>query len=384
MLHVSSPLMMSAHSSASQPLHLEVVTDTFPPDVNGVAMSLGRLVDGMRALGHRVEVVRPGRSRKGCAGMPWWPLPGYWEIRVGAPWPGQLLRRWKRSRPDVVYVAIESPLGLSALRAACKLGIPVIGGFHTHFRQYLQRYGMPRFAERVWSYQKWFHRKVAMTLAPSPEAREYLAAAGFPKVEVLGRGVDGALFHPGKRDDELRSSWGAGERSNVVVVVGRVSPEKNIGLAIRAFERMRACQPDTICVVVGDGPARERLETAHPAVRFTGYRHGEALAACYASADVLLFPSETETFGNVFLEGMASGLAVLAYDSAAARWIGRDRENCLKVAMGDEDAFVNAALSLTDASLRRSLGSQARAAAEELDWPRVVLDWQAHIRSVIS
>lgn len=375
--------MPSSPSATSRPLHIEVVTDTYPPDINGVAMSLGRLCDGLRTAGHRVDVIRPGRSRKGYVGMPWWPLPGYWEIRVGAPWPGQLLRRWKKDRPDACYIAIESPLGFSAMRAANKLGIPAIGGFHTHFRQYLHRYGMPNFAERVWRYQKWFHSRLNLTLAPSPEARDHLAAAGFTHVGILGRGVDCQLFHPAKRDDELRRSWGAGEHTAVAMVVGRVSSEKNIELAITAFDRMRAVRPDLVCVVVGDGPAREKLETNHPHVRFTGYRQGEALAACYASADILLFPSETETFGNVLMEGMASGLAVLAYDAAAAAWHGRDGENCLKVPKGDADAYLEAALRLTDPGLRASLGKNARSTAEQHSWQATVAELENHFRSIL-
>jgi glycosyltransferase involved in cell wall biosynthesis len=375
--------MTTTESAPAQPLHIEVVTDTFPPDINGVAMSLGRLCDGLRKAGHRVDVVRPGPSRKGYVGLPWWPLPGYWEIRVGAPWPGQILRRWKKQRPDACYIAIESPLGFSAMRAATKLGIPAIGGFHTHFRQYLHRYGLPNCAERVWRYQQWFHSKLKLTLAPSPEARDQLVTSGFDKVGVLGRGVDCQLFHPSKRDGELRRSWGACETTTVAMIVGRVSSEKNIELAIRAFDRMRAVRPDLVGVVVGDGPAREKLEANHPHIRFTGYRQGEALAACYASADILLFPSETETFGNVLMEGMASGLAVLAYDAAAAAWHGRDGDNCLKVEKGNADDYLEAALRLTDPALRASLGTSARATAEGHSWPAVVADLEAHFRSIL-
>jgi glycosyltransferase involved in cell wall biosynthesis len=374
--------MTDPASANLTPLRIEVVTDTFPPDINGVAMTLGRLCDGLRKSGHHVEVIRPGPSRKGYVGLPWWPLPGYWEIRVGAPWPGQLLRRWKKHRPDACYIAIESPLGFAAMRAANKLGIPAIGGFHTHFRQYLHRYGLPNIAEKVWSYQKWFHSKLALTLAPSPEARELLSSSGFANVAVLGRGVDCQLFHPSKRDDELRRSWGAKETTAVVMVVGRVSSEKNIELAIRAHDRMRAAQPDLLCVVVGDGPAREKLEAHHPRILFTGYRQGEALAACYASADILLFPSETETFGNVLMEGMASGLAVLAYDAAAAAWHGRDGENCLKVAKGDDHAYLEASLRLTDPALRALLGEAARRTAENHSWQAVVADLENQFRSI--
>jgi len=372
-----------APNADGKPLWIEVVTDTYAPDINGVAFSLAKLCHGLRARGHRVEVIRPGRGGEGEFPVPWWPLPGYWEIRVGAPLPGQLRRRWKKNRPDIIYVAIETPLGFTAMRTARKLGIPVIGGFHTNFREYLDQYGMKGFARRVWSYQKWFHGQLARTLVPSPDARRRLMDAGFENVVVLGRGVDTGRFHPGRRDPALRREWGVEGDAPIALVVGRVSPEKNIGLAIRAFQRMRESQPDLACVVVGDGPARARLEKENPDVRFTGYRTGEALAACYASADVLMFPSETETFGNVLLEGMASGLAVLAYDYAAAGWHGVDGVNCLKVPKGDESAFLTAAARLTDAGLRRLLGHGALATAGSLGWPAVVAELENILRDVI-
>lgn len=371
-------------SADGKPLWIEVVTDTYVPDINGVALSLGRLCSGLRQRGHHVVVIRSGRGGEHEVAVPWWPLPGYWEIRVGAPLPGQLMRRWRRQRPDVVYVAIESPLGFSAMRAARKLGIPIVGGFHTNFREYLHKYGMKRFAERVWSYQKWFHENLARTLVPSPDARDRLATAGFTKVSVLGRGVDVELFNPSKRDESLRREWGAGPDTPVALVVGRVSSEKNIKLAIRAFDRMRSIRSDVVCVVVGDGPARDRLQRGNTRVRFTGYRQGDALAACYASADILLFPSETETFGNVLLEGMASGLAVLAYDYAAAAWHGVDGGNCLKVAKSDEDAFLTAAGQLMDGALRSRLGAGARDTAESLGWPSVVAELETILRSVLA
>ncbi len=355
-----------------KPLRIVVVTDTYVPDINGVAMSLGRLCPGLRERGHRVEVIRSGRADGEELWLPWWPLPGYGEVRVGAPWPGQLRRRWQKQRPDVIYVAIETPLGFSAVAAARRLGIPVVGGFHTNFREYLRKYGAGWVSDQVWRYQKWFHERLARTLAPSPEACAKLVAAGFSKVSVLGRGVDTTLYHPDKRCAALRREWGVRDDAPVALVVGRVSSEKNITLAIRAFERMRLSRPDLICMVVGDGPTRARLEHEHPGVRFAGYLVGEKLAVCYASADILLFPSETETFGNVLIEGMASGLAALAYDYAAASWHGVDRVNVLKVGKSDETAFLDAAETLTDVTLRARLGKEARRTAEALSWPSVV------------
>jgi glycosyltransferase involved in cell wall biosynthesis len=190
------------------------------------------------------------------------------------------------------------------------------------------------------------------------------------------------LFHPSHRDPALRASWKAQGDTPVALVVGRVSTEKNIELAIQAIDRMRQSRPDVICVVVGDGPARRKLAREHPEVHFAGYRTGAQLAACYASADLLLFPSETETFGNVLLEAMASGLATLSYDYAAAAWHVTHRENGLKVPKSDEAAYLQAAESLLDPNLRLSLGNQARQTAESLSWPAVVKDLETIMREV--
>ena len=366
-------------------LWIEVVTDTYVPDVNGVALSLGRLCSGLRERGHRVEIIRSGKSNgESGATVLSWPLPGYWEIKVGAPWPGELRRRWQKNRPDVIYVAIETPLGFSAVAAARQLGIPVVGGFHTNFREYLEKYGANWIGKQVWHYQKWFHGRLARTLVPSPDARAKLLHAGFSNVSVLGRGADTRLFTPAKRSAALRHEFGATDETPIALVVGRVSAEKNIGLAIRAFERMRQSRPDLVCIVVGDGPARSKLRHDHPQVQFPGYLLGEELAACYASADILLFPSETETFGNVLIEGMASGLAVLAYDYAAAAWHGVDQVNLLKVKKGDEVAFLDVSAKLLDPAVRATLAAGALLIAGNLSWSAIVVELEQIFSEVVA
>ncbi len=362
-----------------------MVTDTFVPDINGVSLSLGHLCTGLRERGHRVEIIRSGKAHSTHeTTVLSWPLPGYWEVKVGAPWPGELRRRWTKNRPDIIYVAIETPLGFSATAAALRLGIPVVGGFHTNFCEYLENYGTHWIGKQVWRYQQWFHRRLARTLVPSPEARDKLVAAGFAKVSTLGRGVDTSLFSPARRSDALRQSFGVENDAPIALVVGRVSIEKNIGLAIRAFSHLRRSRPDMICLVVGDGPARAKLQRDHPEVRFPGYLTGQDLADCYAAADILLFPSETETFGNVLIEGMASGMAVLSYDYAAAAWHGIHGGNLLKVPKGDEPAFLAAAGRLLDPALRATLGAAARRTAQQLGWPAIIADFETLLRTVIA
>lgn len=378
-------MTLPAPSAPDKPLYLVVVTDTYVPDINGVALSLGRLCEGLRSRGHRVEIIRSGRSNGPAESTVFsWPLPGYWEVKVGAPWPGELRRRWQKERPEVVYVAIETPLGFAAVAAARRLGIPVIGGFHTNFYEYLQKYGVHWVGKQVWRYQKWFHERLARTLVPSPDARDKLLQAGFTKVGVLGRGVDTDLFTPARRSEALRRDFGIQGNAPMALVVGRVSTEKNIGLALRAFTQMRQSCPEMVGIVVGDGPARAKLKRDHPEVHFPGYMTGEVLATCYASCDILLFPSETETFGNVLVEAMASGLATLAYDYAAAAWHGVDGVNLLKVPKGDESAYLTAACRLLDLTTRQTLAAGALATAAELGWSGVVGEFEAVLRQVTA
>ena len=202
--------------------------------------------------------------------------------------------------------------------------------------------------------------------------RVTLESEGFQNVEILGRGVDTELFHPAKRSPALRKEWGADADTPVALVVGRVSGEKNINLALRAFAKMRKVQPDLVAVVIGNGPICRRLARENPDVHFPGYFLGEKLAEAYASADMMLFPSETETFGNVTLEAMASGLPVVAFDYAAAGWHGTDGVDCLKVPLGEEAAFLEASCSLMEAGIRENIGAKARQTAESIGWPAVV------------
>ena len=355
-----------------RPMKIDIVTDTFAPDVNGVAMTLGRLVEGLKGKGHRVHVIRTGLAGgQGQTLAASVALPGYKEVRVGLPGPLKLRKRWLKRRPDAVYVATESPLGVSALKTANLLGIPVASGFHTNFHQYVGRYGMAGLQPATMAWLKRVHRRAAVTLAPTREVVDELEREGFRNVVMLGRGVDTVRFHPGKRDGALRAEWGVREGSPVVMVVGRVAPEKNLSLAIECFRRMRERVPDLACVVVGDGPLRQALEEKHSFVHFAGVRTGDDLARHYASADILLFPSETETFGNVVLESMASGLLTVCYDYAAGAAHVRHGVDGLKAAKGDSTGFAELAGMALD-HWTGPMRVEARRAVEDCSWGRIV------------
>ncbi|MDO9596176.1 MAG: glycosyltransferase family 1 protein [Azoarcus sp.] len=362
-------------------MRIALVTETWPPEVNGVAMTLARMVDGLIQRGHRVQLVRPRQTPTDTAisaggleevlsrGLQ---LPRYDGLKLGLPARARLIREWSRQRPDLVHVATEGPLGWTAVSAAKKLRLPVTSDFHTNFDHYSTHYGVGWLRQPVAAYLRRFHNRTAATYVPTAELAGILTAQGYARVEVISRGVDTTLFSPAHRSQALRRQWGVSPHGLAVICVGRVAPEKNLGLALRAFAAIRAHRPEARMVVVGDGPMREAIAREQPDVVLAGMRHGEDLAAHYASADLFLFPSLTETFGNVTLEAMASGLGVVAYAYAAAAEHMRDLDNGAVVRSGDESAFIERALQLACAdALRVDLGQAARRTAERIDWARV-------------
>ena len=363
-------------------LRIAVVTETYPPEVNGVAMTLGRLVNGLQVRNHQVQLIRPRQNaddqpqptatlsehlQRGIA------LPRYDGLKMGLPAKAALTRLWTRQRPDVVQIATEGPLGWSALAAANKLRLPVASDFHTNFHSYSSHYGFGLLRRAIVAYLRKFHNKAAVTLVPTEGIRRELIASGYENIEIIGRGVDTKQFHPGRRDCALRARWGVGENETVALYVGRLAAEKNLALVFRAFDAMREANPATRLVLVGDGPERASWQAKRPDAIFCGTRIGEALAAHYASAHAFPLPSLTATWGNVTIEAMASGLAVVAYDCAAAEEIIRHGENGLKALPENEAAFIAEAVSLAPAvALQRRLGTAAAARAAQLSWDAII------------
>lgn len=370
-------------------LRLALVTETYPPEVNGVAMTIGRLVSGFRALGHQVDIWRPrqlGEDRQHAEDvlLPGLSLPGYPELRLGFPAKSRLIRHWRVQRPDVVHVVTEGPLGWSAVAAARHLHLPVTSGFHTNFDRYSSHYGLGLLRPAVAAYLRSFHRRTQATQVPTESLAAELAGQGIPGVRVVGRGVDTQLFNPARRSPGLRAAWSENRDDSLICLcVGRLAVEKNLDQVLASFAAIQRLRPQARMLWVGDGPARARLQAAHPQHLFAGMRHGEDLAAHYASADLFLFPSLTETYGNVVAEAMASGLAVVAYKSAAAAELIVDGVNGLTVTPGDGTAFTTAACRLaSDDLLRFDIARSAASSLAERGWERVVERFEAVLRSV--
>ena len=373
-------------------LDIALVTETYPPEVNGVAHTIRIMVEALRRCGHRVRLVRPlqcGEEARRVEGdetrVSGLRIPGYGELRLGLP-AGALLRaQWRAQPPDIVHVVTEGPLGCSALHAARALGIPVTAGYHTNFHSYSRHYGMGIAMRAVLHYLRWFHNRAACTVVPTAEGLRQLEREGFRNLRVVGRGIDAAVFDPARRREDLRRAWGCGQQDVVVLHVGRLAPEKNLGLFLKAARAMQARNPAVKVVMVGGGPQAEALRLEHPDVVFAGVRTGSDLAEIYASADVFLFPSLTETFGNVTLEALASGLALVAFDYAAARTYVRDGVSGHLAAFGDEAGFISRALLLAQPSEAVTrLRTHARAEVIAHGWAAACRDFEAVLRSVVA
>ena len=383
---------MDIQTGLQRPLRIACVTETYPPEVNGVAMTVARLVQGLRARHHAVQVVRPRQAGDTAAALSadgdvlvrGVPIPRYEGLKMGLPCTGRLVKLWKRERPDVVHIATEGPLGRSALLAAKALGLPVCSEFRTNFHAYSQHYGLGFLQRIILGYLRRFHNATQCTMVPTQALHDDLKKQGFRDLLTVARGVDVRRFDAAHRSDALRAQWGAGPDDLVVTCVGRLAPEKNLATLVTAFETIRRDQPRARLVLVGDGPMRRELEARCPDAIFAGQRIGDDLATHYASADLFLFPSITETFGNVTTEAMASGLAVVAFDYAAAQRLIRQGENGALAPYNDTAAFVaTAARTAADLANCRVLGTRARASVMALDWDSIAAQVEGVMASVM-
>jgi glycosyltransferase involved in cell wall biosynthesis len=399
---LSASIVVDHFAPARRSMRIAVVTETYPPEVNGVAMSLARVVEGLHARNHAIQLVRPRQlASDGAAGaeregegaeagfdevlLRGLPIPRYPHLKMGLPSKKQLLQLWTLRRPDVVHIASEGPLGWSALQAATQLKLPVCSDFRTNFHTYSKHYGMGWLNRPILGYLRKFHNRTQHTMVPTEDLRQQLQRHGFHNVSVLARGVDTTLFHPARRSDALRASWGAGADDTVLLCVGRLAAEKNLGALLAAFDAARIADPRTRLVLVGDGPQRKELQRRCPDAVFAGVRAGEDLAAHYASSDVFVFPSLTETFGNVTPEAMASGLAVLAFDYAAAAQLIRHGDNGLLARFADSGDLTRQAVQLcADRSRARGMGLRARETACQFGWDRIVGQLEAVLQSAID
>jgi glycosyltransferase involved in cell wall biosynthesis len=304
---------------------------------------------------------------------------------MGLPAKKELHRLWSHKRPDVVHIATEGPLGWSALQVAKKLKIPISTDFRTNFHAYSSHYGIGWLSGAILSYMRKFHNSADATMVPTEQLAQTLSSAGFERLHVVPRGIDTQLFSPSKRDPALRASWKADSDTIVMLYVGRLAVEKNLELVLQTYAMAKQQSVKAKLVLVGDGPMRHELEQSFADVIFAGFRTGEDLAAHYASADMFVFASQTETFGNVTLEAMASGLAVVAFNHAAAGELIQNGVNGMLAAHASDIHFEMAAQTLLNRpELMVYVRQQACISAQSMGWDTIVKKTESVIYDVLD
>jgi glycosyltransferase involved in cell wall biosynthesis len=378
---VDTPIVLEDYPATRPSLRIAVVTETWPPEVNGVAMTLAKLVQGLSHRNHDVQLIRPRQTKTESPlndssleevlmrGMP---IPRYPELKLGLPSKKTLVKTWTLRRPDVVHIATEGPLGWSALQAAKVLKLPVTSDFRTNFQSYSKHYGVGWLRKPIVAYLRKFHNATACTMVPTRELMRTLSENGFANLKVVARGVDTKLFNISKRDTSLRISWGATENTKILISVGRMAPEKNLDQVLKTYEALKHTDQAFKLVMVGDGPLRSQFQQRYPDIIFPGMLSQSNLAAYYASSDLFVFPSQTETFGNVTLEALASGIPVLAFDCAAARdWVQTGINGWL-VAESNPEGFAAQAVDIFNSkdALDR-ITQSTRQQVVHLDWDQI-------------
>lgn len=352
-------------------MRVAIITESFSPDVNGVANSVARVADHLVARGHEPLVIAPKpaqRASRASTDKPYpvvrlgsLPMPGYGNVRLA--WPTRRIREALAGhRADVVHLASPFVLGAWGAKAAAELGIPVVAIYQTDVPGYARAYRVATGEALAWRWIRQVHGRAAATLAPSSTTAAELVAHGVPNVGRWGRGVDTELFHPSRRDEALRAELAPGGEL-IVGYVGRLAREKRVDLLAQT-----AARPGVRVVVVGDGPTREAVRRAVPQADFLGTRRGTDLARLYASLDVFVHTGPHETFCQTVQEAQASGVPVVAPAIGGPLDLVHHGVDGLLVTPNDGAAFAAAVDALADPAVRRAYGQAARAAVSARTW----------------
>lgn len=390
----NAPYLVENFVPANAPLRIAVVTETWPPEVNGVALTLSRLIQELSQRQHTIQLIRPrqGRHETESQREGWselllkgMPIPRYPQLKLGFPSKKSLIQAWTLQRPDLVHIATEGPLGWSALQAARVLRLPVTSDFRTNFQSYSKHYGVGWLQKPIVAYLRKFHNRTLCTMVPTQAMHDQLKVLGFHNLQVVARGVDTQLFTPNKRSTSLRSQWQVDDKTVVILSVGRLAAEKNLDLTVRTYQALKQNNRPVKLVFCGDGPYRAKLQADCPDAIFMGMSTHAQLAVAYASADLFVFPSLTETFGNVTLEALASGTPVLAFDCAAAKEVIEDERNGWLVPGEDPQRFVLRALAITQKTTTlQEARMNAAPSIQKWEWSSIATQVENMFRRVLA
>jgi glycosyltransferase involved in cell wall biosynthesis len=361
-------------------MRIALFSEVYWPMVSGVGVTLLRLTEALEARGHQVRVYsatyslprgesdRPEVHRSTSV-----PLFLYQDVQWAFPRLRDIVGDLEKFGPDVVHVATEFALGLAGLKAARRLGLPLIASAHTDYDKYAARYGVDWALRAGWHYLRWFYGQAHTVLCPSRIYEQHLHTRGVAHTGVWSRGVDPAWFHPRFRSDGYRRALGLGPDDLLVTYIGRIAREKNLALLLEAWEALAPDRGSAQLALVGRGPLEDDIRRRRiPGVHLMGLLHGPELSAAYASADIFAFPSATETFGNSLLEAMGSGLPSLAASAGGVLEFATHEDNAWLVAPNSAAAITQGLRRLIeDPALRSKLSSGGLRTAAERGWDTV-------------
>lgn len=371
---------------------IALFTGAYNHIADGVSLTLNRLVGHLQDGGHEVVVFAPtvenppvahiGTLRSAVSVA----APGRGDYRMSLWLPPESRAALERLEPHFVHIATPDGLGLQALRWARSRGVPVVASYHTHFGSYLKYYRLGMLEGAVWRYLRYFYRRCEQVYVPTPAMANILREHGIDKgLYLWPRGVDTVRFNPEKRSLAWRRTLGFGDETPVVAFVSRLVWEKGLGVFADVLESLTRRGVAHHSLVVGEGPARADLQARLPETVFTGHLEGNDLAKAYASSDIFLFPSDTETFGNVTLEAMASELPTVCADAAGSRTLVEHHRTGFLAPPGDSEAFTNGVATLcTNPSQRREMGERALSRAQDYRWETVLARLEDYYRELLE
>lgn len=369
-------------ASSSASLRVAIFSEVYWPMISGVGVTLVRLADALMSRGHQVRVYAPTypipdhqRERPEVFRVPSVPFFLYPDVQWAFPRTREIIHDARNFSPDIIHCATEFSLGVTGLKVARELGLPAIASAHTDYEQYAARYYRVGWAIKAgWHYMRWFYGQAGLVLCPSRVFERHLNRRGITNTGIWSRGIDGQAFNPALRRDSYRRSFGAGPDDLIVTYVGRIAREKNLDLLLDAWELLGARRRGAQLVLVGRGPLQEEIRARRvPGVHLAGeVRQGPDLGAAYASADIFVFPSTTETFGNVLLEAMASGLPSIVAAAGGVLEFARHGDNSWLVEPDSAESLLGGLERLLDDEVLRSqLAAGALATARSRTWASV-------------